>query len=497
MRPYRDRLQLLPQPALPEVPGAASRRWLADREAELLPVPYFHVVYTLPSELASIAYQNKAVVYDLLMKAAAETTLAIAADPKRLGARIGITAVLHTWGSALTHHPHVHMIVPGGGLSLDGARWVASRPTSSSMSRCWRACSAARCWRCSWMRTRDRLKFFNAHAALADKRTFKRFIAPLRRSSGWSTARHRSRGPSRCCAISPVTPIVSPSRTAASLQPTTAASRSAGRTTASTVRTAGRRCGCTRTSSSAASSARAAQGLPPHPPLRLVRQRHHRAEQLATRARAARGMPAPASQPTQAETAMAPPPDATDPASPLPSLRRPHDRSSRRSRAATQPRHRHHHARSQSRSTRHDRCVAIARSPSHPSRPLLIGQRRSRSPCRPFTAPPMPIANQCPTLFRPSTHPTPTLPPVGQAVASTAESTVVTAPLELNPHSPAAPAVLHLPRFRALALFGRRPPERVDGAVMPASENLHRTRHDPAKDGDNDRTDGHYSWSRA
>src|SRR3982750_4914664 len=108
--------------------GAAARRWLADREAELLPVPYFHVVYTLPSELRDIAYQNKRVVYDLLMKAAAETTLAIAADPKRLGARIGVTAVLHTWGSALTHHPHVHMIVPGGGISPDGERWVPARP---------------------------------------------------------------------------------------------------------------------------------------------------------------------------------------------------------------------------------------------------------------------------------------------------------------------------------------------------------------------------------
>jgi hypothetical protein len=102
----------------------ASRRWLADREAELLPVPYFHVVYTLPSELRDIAYQNKRVVYNLLMKAAAETTLTIAADPKRLGARIGITAVLHSWGSAMTHHPHTHMIVPGGGLSLDNSRWV-------------------------------------------------------------------------------------------------------------------------------------------------------------------------------------------------------------------------------------------------------------------------------------------------------------------------------------------------------------------------------------
>src|SRR6202008_1094549 len=93
----------------PKCQGAASRRWLADREAELLPVPYFHVVYTLPSELRHIAYQNKSVVYNLLMKATAETTLAMASDPKRLEARIGVPAVLHT-GSAMTHHPHVHMI---------------------------------------------------------------------------------------------------------------------------------------------------------------------------------------------------------------------------------------------------------------------------------------------------------------------------------------------------------------------------------------------------
>ena len=123
----------------PKCQGAASRRWLAEREAELLPVPYFHVVYTLPSELRDIAYQNKRMVYDLLMKAAAETTLSIATDPRRLGARIGITAVLHTWGSALTHHPHVHMIVPGGGLSLERtvtARGVQmSRTVAESLGR--------------------------------------------------------------------------------------------------------------------------------------------------------------------------------------------------------------------------------------------------------------------------------------------------------------------------------------------------------------------------
>ena len=111
-----------------ECQGAAAKDWLAARQAELLPVGYFHLVFTLPAEIAPIAYQNKAVVYDLLFRTAAETLLTIAADPKHLGARIGATAVLHSWGSAMTHHPHVHMIVPGGGISLDGTRWVSCRP---------------------------------------------------------------------------------------------------------------------------------------------------------------------------------------------------------------------------------------------------------------------------------------------------------------------------------------------------------------------------------
>jgi hypothetical protein len=139
-------------------------------------------VYTLPSELRDIAYQNKRVIYDLLMKAAAETTLAIAADPKRLGARIGITAVLHSWGSALTHHPHVHMIVPGGGLSFDNARWVASRANFlvhvNVLARLFRSKMLA-----MLVEAHDasQLTFFNTHARLADKTAFKRFIAPLRR----------------------------------------------------------------------------------------------------------------------------------------------------------------------------------------------------------------------------------------------------------------------------------------------------------------------------
>src|SRR5476651_1421975 len=99
----------------PKCQGAAAREWLAEREAELLPVAYFHVVYTLPAPISDIAYTNKAVIYDLLFKASAETTLKIAATRRHLGARIGFMSVLHTWGSALTHHPHVHMVVPGGG----------------------------------------------------------------------------------------------------------------------------------------------------------------------------------------------------------------------------------------------------------------------------------------------------------------------------------------------------------------------------------------------
>src|SRR5471030_1623002 len=112
----------------PKCQWAAAERWLAAREAELLPVPYFHVVFTLPAAIGAIAYQNKAKVYGLLFTAAAEALTTIAADPKHLGAEIGIAAVLHTWGQNLDHHPHIHCIVPGGGISLDRSRWVRCRP---------------------------------------------------------------------------------------------------------------------------------------------------------------------------------------------------------------------------------------------------------------------------------------------------------------------------------------------------------------------------------
>ena len=112
----------------PKCQGPAARDWMEARAEDLLPVEYFHVVFTLPAEIAQIAYWNKKAVYGLLFKASAETVKTIAADPKRLGVNVGLTSVLHTWGSAMTHHPHIHMIVPGGGLSPDGNRWVACKP---------------------------------------------------------------------------------------------------------------------------------------------------------------------------------------------------------------------------------------------------------------------------------------------------------------------------------------------------------------------------------
>jgi Putative transposase/Transposase zinc-binding domain len=112
----------------PKCQGLARAQWLADRQAELLPVPYFHVVFTLPAPAGEIAFQNKAAVYAILFRAAAETLATIAADPRHLGAQLGVTMVLHTWGQTLQHHPHVHCVVPGGGPSLDGTRWIACRP---------------------------------------------------------------------------------------------------------------------------------------------------------------------------------------------------------------------------------------------------------------------------------------------------------------------------------------------------------------------------------
>jgi hypothetical protein len=165
----------------PKCQGAAARAWLAERESDLLPVGYFHVVFTLPGEIADIALQNKAVVYDLLFKAASETMMTIAADPKHLGARIGITAVLHTWGSAMTHHPHVHMIVPGGGISPDGMRWVGSRPgfllPVRVLAKLFRRLFLTRLLE---LHAADKLIFFGQSKGLEERRAFVRHLAPLR-----------------------------------------------------------------------------------------------------------------------------------------------------------------------------------------------------------------------------------------------------------------------------------------------------------------------------
>ena len=166
----------------PKCQGAAAREWLAAREADLLPVGYFHVVFTLPAEIADIAAQNKAVVYDLLFRAASQTMLTIAADRRHLGARIGITAVLHSWGSALTHHPHLHMIVPGGGISLDGQRWVSSRPAFllpvRVLGSLFRRLFLTRLLE---LHTAGRLQFFGKQASLADAQLFRRQLASVRK----------------------------------------------------------------------------------------------------------------------------------------------------------------------------------------------------------------------------------------------------------------------------------------------------------------------------
>ena len=165
----------------PKCQARAAQRWLAARQADLLPVDYYHVVFTLPAPISALAYTNKAVLYGLLFEVAAETLRTIAADPKHLGAHIGATLVLHTWGSALTHHPHVHGIVPGGGLSLDGERWVACKPGFFLPVRV-----LSRLFRRRFLEELERaqragqLQFFGDEAPLAEAAAFAQWLAPLR-----------------------------------------------------------------------------------------------------------------------------------------------------------------------------------------------------------------------------------------------------------------------------------------------------------------------------
>ncbi len=193
----------------PKCQGAAARQWLAARQAELLPVPYFHVVFTVPAPIADIAYQNKAAVYNILFKASAQTMLTIAADAKHLGARIGITAVLHTWGSAMTHHPHLHMIVPGGGISPARGEEGAS-PTGTEQTERWRSCRPnfflsvhvlSRLFRRLFIDSlraahqAGRLRFFNDLAHLTDRDAFDAHLAPLRKAEWVVYAKQPFAGP--------------------------------------------------------------------------------------------------------------------------------------------------------------------------------------------------------------------------------------------------------------------------------------------------------------
>jgi Putative transposase/Transposase zinc-binding domain len=180
----------------PKCQGAAARDWLAERQADLLPVPYFHLVFTLPAAIADIAYHNKAVIYDLLFKASSEALLTIAADPKHLGARIGTTAVLHTWGSAMTHHPHLHMIVPGGGIALDQSKWVACKPgfflPVRVLSKLFRRLMLEKL---AAAHAAGKLQFFGEHSHLAAAAAFAAFLAPLRTTRWFVYSKRPFAGP--------------------------------------------------------------------------------------------------------------------------------------------------------------------------------------------------------------------------------------------------------------------------------------------------------------
>jgi Putative transposase/Transposase zinc-binding domain len=180
----------------PKCQGAAARDWLAARQAELLPVPYFHLVSTLPAAIAEIANHNKALIYDLLFKASSETLLTIAADPKHLGARIGVTAVLHTWGSAMTHHPHLHMIVPGGGFAADSSAWVAAKPRFflpvRVLSRLFRRLMLTKL---AAAHAAGKLQFFGEHRRLGDADAFAAFLAPLRTTRWFVYSKRPFAGP--------------------------------------------------------------------------------------------------------------------------------------------------------------------------------------------------------------------------------------------------------------------------------------------------------------
>jgi hypothetical protein len=182
----------------PKCQGLARAQWLEDRQTELLDVPYFHVVFTLPQEIEVIAFQNQAVVYDILFRAASETLRVIAADPRHLGAEIGFLGVLHTWGQNLSHHPHVHFLVPGGGLASDGERWVHCRPGFFLPVRV-----LSRMFRGLFLRYLENafasggLNFFAAHRQLHEPAAFRRYLTPVHRTEWVVYAKRPFAGPAQ------------------------------------------------------------------------------------------------------------------------------------------------------------------------------------------------------------------------------------------------------------------------------------------------------------
>ena len=185
----------------PKCQSLAKVRWLEARLTDLLPVQYFHVVFTLPEQLATLALQNKRVVYNLLFSAAAETLRTIAADPRHLGAEIGFLAVLHTWGQTLRHHPHLHCVIPGGGLAVDGERWISCRPgfflSVNVLARLFRRLFLQGLERAY---ENDKLTFNGSLEYLAKARAFRHLLASLRAREWWVYAKPPFGGPAQVLA---------------------------------------------------------------------------------------------------------------------------------------------------------------------------------------------------------------------------------------------------------------------------------------------------------
>src|SRR5216683_2069190 len=432
----------------PKCQGTAAKEWLAAREADLLPVPYFHVVFTLPAVIADIAYQNKAVIYDILFTTSAETMTTIAADPEHLGARIGITSVLHTWGSALTHHPHVHMIVPGGGISIDGTRWVPRRPDFilpvEVLSCLFRGLFLAKLVAAH---RAGRLKFFGVHTRLDNIRAFKAYLAPLRKIDWVVYAKRPFGGPRAVLAyLSRYT-----HRVAISNRRLIAADHTGVTFRWKNYRIEGPGRYQTMT-------------LSTHEFIRrfLMHVLRGGASCSPCRSAANSKMPQRPQRPTNPAYCHDRAPAAADACS-----------SSRPLRAAasqsTDPRPR----RPRSGSTPHDAVIADpAPHRSAPFWPALARRhtrlRRSARLAHDRTA--NPVEQRAIRSFAPAR--TPKIR--AKAIRSPASAQLPQHSRRRQiPIAPAALSVPHTPRFRALALLGRRLSERGDGLGMPASENLH------------------------